>query len=379
MTKFQKNILLLLIFLIILISACEVKVQKTVTAPRSAQAPEQQQNTAPQTNPQTSSPETKQTAAESDTSPQAKLSALNSVKCDGKTYNIAVKPKHSIIEISIPNNAEQKIIEIKNQGLIEEVVEVARNDGDVYLKESVSFGSNGKISSQILPGGVILIADIKSDSQETVYGKIKESSPNSNGISGLSINYQEQETILNYMCKVSVPKNTGSITLYSNIPEASFTVKGPAEYSGSGTCWTKLDAPTGEYTIIWNDISGYTAPGKFSQFASSSSQIKATLQGEGHLQLGGLYKADKEQTTGTLVVITNLPESTFTITGPASFSGSGICWAQSNVPVGQYEISFNDVAGYEIPFSFDKRKNVYVYAGNIGTASADYKKIGEES
>ena len=103
------------------------------------------------------------------------------------------------------------------------------------------------------------------------------------------------------------------------------------------------------------------------------------MEREGHLQLGGLYKADKEQTTGTLVVITNLPESTFTITGPASFSGSGICWAQSNVPVGQYEISFNDVAGYEIPFSFDKRKNVYVYAGNIGTASADYKKIGEES
>ena len=126
-------------------------------------------------------------------------------------------------------------------------------------------------------------------------------------------------------------------------------------------------------------MSGYTTPGRIKGLPSSGhSQLKMSLTAEGFIKFGTTYTPDTPTNTGTLIVITNLPESTFTIKGPATYSGSGTCWSQTNVPLGQYDINFNDVPGYEIPFS--KHNFISVSSGfSLGTAEVDYKKIGEQT
>ena len=54
---------------------------------------------------------------------------------------------------------------------------------------------------------------------------------------------------------------------------------------------------------------------------------------------------------GTIYVTTNLPAATFTITGAASYSGSGASFIQANAPAGTYTITFGTVAGYSTPAS----------------------------
>lgn len=302
------------------------------------------------------------------------------VKCDGKTYSIAVKPNHAIMDIQLTEDGLQRIAELKSEGLIEDFFEVVRNKGTAYSKLSFSSGG-GSGTMSFPPGWIILMADVKKENSETVWNRLKEDR-GSHGLGYNIRNFEDKETTFEYSCKVIELKNSGRITLYSNIPEANFTVTGPASYSGSGICWTKFDAPAGEYKIIWNDVAGYTAPGRFTGYTPPPGtpplSLPMTLVGEGHSQLGGTYKTEAPATTGTLVVITNLQEATFTITGPETYSGSGVCWSQTNAPFGQYDINFNDVPGYELPWTFDKRKIILLSEGFVlGGAATEYKKIGE--
>ncbi|MGA2866861.1 MAG: S8 family serine peptidase [Verrucomicrobiota bacterium] len=52
---------------------------------------------------------------------------------------------------------------------------------------------------------------------------------------------------------------------------------------------------------------------------------------------------------GTIVVSKNLGQGTFTLTGPASQSGSDILTTISNAPPGQYSVHFSDVPFYQTP------------------------------
>ena len=49
--------------------------------------------------------------------------------------------------------------------------------------------------------------------------------------------------------------------------------------------------------------------------------------------------------TGTVQVTTNSAAATFTLTGPATYNGSGQSFSQTNAPAGTYTISFSSVAG----------------------------------
>jgi Kelch motif len=64
-----------------------------------------------------------------------------------------------------------------------------------------------------------------------------------------------------------------------------------------------------------------------------------------------LSNADGAQgsSTGTIVVTTNLSAATFSITGLASYTGSGTDFTQTAAPTGTYTITFNPVAGYSTP------------------------------
>lgn len=55
------------------------------------------------------------------------------------------------------------------------------------------------------------------------------------------------------------------------------------------------------------------------------------------------------ETTGTIQVTTNLSSATFSITGPASFSSSGLAGTFPNAPPGRYSIIYGPVTGYVTP------------------------------
>jgi Ca2+-binding RTX toxin-like protein len=65
----------------------------------------------------------------------------------------------------------------------------------------------------------------------------------------------------------------------------------------------------------------------------------------GLTQITGTYVPQ----AGMIEVSANIPEATFTITGPATYSGSGMSWIQPGAPVGDYTISYGDVGGYATP------------------------------
>lgn len=54
--------------------------------------------------------------------------------------------------------------------------------------------------------------------------------------------------------------NAGTITVKSNLDDAAFSIKGPAEYSATGKSWGTDEAPPGEYSITFSNLPGYLKP-----------------------------------------------------------------------------------------------------------------------
>ncbi len=153
---------------------------------------------------------------------------------------------------------------------------------------------------------------------------------------------------------VEIP--TGTINVTTNLDAATFDITGPANYSGSGRKWTKTRAPLGEYTIVYNDVSGYVTP---------ESQTEILNKGE-VINFTGTYRA-----TGTIEVTTNLEAATFVLTGPAEYSGSGTLWTQVGAVIGRYTITYGDVFGYITPPSETK---TLVMDGKV-TFDGQYKPL----
>lgn len=53
--------------------------------------------------------------------------------------------------------------------------------------------------------------------------------------------------------------------------------------------------------------------------------------------------------SGTIQVSCNIPEASFTITGPRKYEGSGENWSVTEVPAGQYTVTYNPVGKYKTP------------------------------
>ena len=373
MIKINKNIILIVFILgIILIAGCVVKISQPI-APTASSTP----SAAKEAQPQTTIPltETSKASTASSASASAKpATEITSVLCDGKSYNILVKPKHSIMWIMLEAVNKQEISDLKSEGLIEEFNEVIRNDGASVIPTKQTYkGDTGSGSGDIsvLAGWVWFIIDVKNENADKVRERVQtpKQTKVGTGYSGygygtLWSNSGDKDTSFEFKCRI--PTGPGRITVYSNIPDSSFTVTGTKSYTGNGLCWTTFDVPNGKYTFTFNDVAGYTAPTK----------VGLELRPEEHLKFGANYRTAAPADTGAIIVITNLQEAKFTIKGPATYSGSGICWGQSNVPTGQYEIVFDDVPGYELSY-FGKKKSIYVSSGfGLQTAESEYKKIG---
>ena len=203
---------------------------------------------------------------------------------------------------------------------------------------------------------------------------------------------------------------TGSISVTTNLASATFSITGPANYTGNGTSFLQTNAPTGSYSITYGAISGYNTPapqtqtlvpgGTLSFFGTytpttGTISVTSTPSGAGFQIAGpgltyysgttpftastapigdytitwstllGGYFAPPSQTqtlssggsilfsgaytrSGTISVTTNLPNARFNITGPASYSGSGTSFTQA-APIGQYTIAYVAVIGYNTP------------------------------
>jgi len=66
----------------------------------------------------------------------------------------------------------------------------------------------------------------------------------------------------------------GKIEVVTNIPEASYTITGPATYSGTGLTYSIDGAPEGTYTITFGAVSGYKAPAPYSLSVSNGGTIQ---------------------------------------------------------------------------------------------------------
>jgi hypothetical protein len=86
------------------------------------------------------------------------------------------------------------------------------------------------------------------------------------------------------------------------------------------------------------------------------------------LTLGAEQTISPPATTGTITVSTNLADSTFTITGALTYSGSGTAWSTTNAPAGTYTITYGAVIGYNTPPSETKT----LTAGGSVTFSGTY-------
>ncbi len=132
------------------------------------------------------------------------------------------------------------------------------------------------------------------------------------------------------------PNVTGTIEVRTNLDEATFTIAGPQNFSGSGKLWT-TQALAGVYTITMDAVTGYKTP---------PSKAKSVDVGE-----TTIFSKTYVSTTGVITVTTNLDNAAFTLSGPATYSGSGKLWSQTGAPEGDYTITFTAVADYKTPDS----------------------------
>lgn len=69
-----------------------------------------------------------------------------------------------------------------------------------------------------------------------------------------------------------LPSN-GRIQIRINNKNATFTLSGPATYSGSGSSWNQSNLPLGTYTIIYGSVSGYHTPPSETKILSDGGTI----------------------------------------------------------------------------------------------------------
>jgi hypothetical protein len=156
--------------------------------------------------------------------------------------------------------------------------------------------------------------------------------------------------------QVGAPPTSGTITVNTNLAGASFSLSGPASYSGSGTSWSQSNAPAGSYTISFNAVTGYTTP---------ASQT-VTLAAGGTLTFTGTYTATATH---------------FGVSAPGSATaGSGFSFT-----VTAQDVSNNTVTGYAGTVHFSSSDSQAVLPANatltngVGTFSATLRTAGNHT
>jgi len=123
-----------------------------------------------------------------------------------------------------------------------------------------------------------------------------------------------------------------------DLVDANWLLTGPQTETGSGDM-TLTDMPAGDYTLTWNAVNGYFTPADDTQ----------TLQTNGTVTFSGTY----EEAFRTIVIVQtpdDLEDAGWSLTGPQTETSSGDT-ILTDMPVGDYTLTWNAVGGYFTPAS----------------------------
>ncbi|CAG0964655.1 hypothetical protein METP3_01060 [Methanosarcinales archaeon] len=111
---------------------------------------------------------------------------------------------------------------------------------------------------------------------------------------------------------LTIQAQTGTISVTTNNPSATFTVTGPATYTGSGSSWTRANAPVGTYSITFASISGKNTPSDTSKTLTNGGSITFSgtytdvgtivgdLNGDGKVDMDEIFIAIDKFAAGTV-------------------------------------------------------------------------------
>ena len=158
---------------------------------------------------------------------------------------------------------------------------------------------------------------------------------------GVSISFQNASGSADRGVSIGFGNVTGTIQVTTNSAAATFTITGPATYTGGGTSYTQTNAPAGTYTVTYGAVNCLSTP---------ISETK-TLTVAGTISFGSATLYSGNATVTVSVVPAAASSATFSInpsipgmktTGPYPVTQAKV-WPQA------YTIVFNNLAGFVPP------------------------------
>ncbi len=183
---------------------------------------------------------------------------------------------------------------------------------------------------------------------------------------GVTISFQNARGSTDRGVSVGFQDASGTIQVTTNVAAASFTIKGPATYTGNGLSFTQANAPVGTYTISYGVVPGYTTPVSETKALAVAATLAFTgsyapLPGIGRIQVTTNHNAARF----TVAALTDTP-------GFATFSGTGRFYdTLLSVPAGTYRIAFGSIAGYFTP----PAQTLTLSAGQTIAFTGTYKRV----
>jgi len=161
-------------------------------------------------------------------------------------------------------------------------------------------------------------------------------------------------------------------------PSQGITVELSGDRTGAGTWSAQSDGG-------WLKVSPASGPSNTLSMVSASVDVTGLPGGThtGRISIeAGCAKGSPAGVTvsleyikgGTINVLTNLNEASYTITGPQTYSGAGISYQADAVPEGAYTITFGRVKGFKAPLSY----SLSVLDGQVVQFTGNYKDLRKQ-
>ncbi len=161
-------------------------------------------------------------------------------------------------------------------------------------------------------------------------------------------------------------------------PSQGITVELSGDRTGAGTWSAQSDSG-------WLKVSPTSGPSNTLSMVSASVDVTGlpggTHTGRISIEAGcakgspaGVSVSLEYIKGGTINVLTNLNEASYTITGPQTYTGAGISYQADAVPEGAYTITFGRVKGFKTPPSY----SLSVADGQIVQFTGNYKDLRKQ-